>query len=369
MSVESRFSRRDFIGALGAFLLVGCESAEAKEKDFRQGDVIRAQGIGYRILDDGTYQIPDLPKFLYNIKADEYGVKVKDFPSIAPVLKKFPLRQTPSDQTISDEYSREPKRLKPLGGEFIRLASGILTSDEILSNPNAQIKPSDGFGTFRRELKSRNNFDDQDILINSYGKTSPEIFSWQDTLGDPDKTIADSKNRFKNTLLNSPFGQFNDIAHSFGGILELEIAMEYPWAFNNLFFLSSPLKGLQESFLFLIQFLKGYISSSYPFLKSILDNEKVVKYLIERGKDQKLHKKIDDFGESFTKSGKGIWVIRAENDPIVTKESAEIKGAKIITLPKASNAPFDLLAHGRTLIDPIAVNAVVQRIGQNRAAV
>lgn len=361
MSFSKEYSRRAFIGALGAFLLVGCESAEAKEKDFGQGDVIRVGNQGFSLRNGGTYLIPDLPKFLEYTKADQYGIKVKDFLSISGVVKKFPLRQAEKRDFVVDFFAGNIKHPKNSGGEINFFSSGFMTDDQGSASPSTDIMPNKTFTLFRDKLKG-NNFDFSDNVFFSYGQTLLHHFSAQDTFKDPGKNIDYALKQFEQLMIDFPFAQFNLVGHSLGGLFCLAIAMKYPYAINNLILLSSPVRGIERT--------RGRdVMQKLKELLPFIGDEQVSEYLFKRWESPTFGPELDAFGEFFTKSGKRLLIATAEDDPIVPKESVLIRGAVPIVLPVRNTGVFNIQGHGRTLEDLLVLNPSTQSIGKNLAGI
>lgn len=374
MSVKERFTRREGIGyavaVVTTLFLAGCESAEAKAKVISPGDVAKLRNEAFRLVinngSKGRYKIPDLPKYLEYIKASEYGVRQIDIQS-ATALGEFPLKQAPTEPIILDEYTGDQKDSKKEGGEFIFLSGGLYTNDQLPTSSNSNMRPDNMYVALRKALREKGDFGPRDILFNTFGKEYLEMYTLQDTLRDPAENIRLAIEQFEQLMLDFPLAQFNLIGHSLGGRIMFEVARKYPWAVNNLILLSCPVKGIDP---FLGRPALQYIKQQYPVIASFFGDEKVSKYFFDLWDKRQ---EIDDFGESFTKSGKKIMVIYAPGDPIAGKGNAEIKGAENIMLPSKGPSflglSFDLNAHGRPLTDPIAINAVERKLGKNLARV
>ena len=363
MSVERRFSRRHAITAMGALLLVGCESVEAKEKDFKQGDIIRVGNQGFSLRNGWTYLIPDLPKFLDNIKAEQYGIRVKDLRSISEVVKRFPLKQVDNYDYVVDTFSQSIKYPKKNGGEVNFYGSGFLTADNKgIFVPSREIRPNNTFFSFEDKLKKEGNFGIHDSVYFSYGESHFSRYDAQDTFRDPEINIGHALKQFEQLMIDFPFAQFNLIGHSLGGLFCLAIAMKYPYAINNLILLSSPVRGIERTRgRSIVQRLKEEL----PFI----GDEKVSEYLFRRWESPTFGQELDAFGESFTRSRKKLLVATAEDDPFIPKESVPIKGATQIILPAVRSSASNIQGHGRTLGELAVLNPGTQGIGKNRAAV
>lgn len=375
MGAEQKFSnglvdRRDFLIGTASLAILACtgsiaETVQSPEQDAgpKMGEIIIVGRQAFWLRNKRTYQIPDLPRFLRNIKADKYGHKPKDLPSIKSVIDQFPLTALSKEEGVFDRFTGDVKDAKKSGGEINLLYGGSMTRDTIPSN--GLIRPNETFLAITNDLKSEGDFDFRDTLFFPYGKDSNKTYDARDTIIDPKINIDNSIAHLEGVMIDFPFAQINGFGHSLGGIFLLAAAMKHPEVFNNLVFFSSPVRGIEGTLLrrFILQLAK----QNFPFLA----DEKVSEFLFERwdskGGSKDFQKNLDDFGQSFTKSGKKIIIVTAADDPFIPTESTMIKGARQIILPASKKPLLPDQLHGRTLTDEEGRKPTVQAIGKNLA--
>ncbi len=358
--------RRRFLAmGVAALFSVACENvfASEAEKAPKMGDIVKVGDKGFLLRNGKTYSIPNLERYLYYTKADQYGRRPIKLSSITNVTNKFPLTPQPKYDFVLDIFAGNIKAPKEGGGEINFYGSGFLTADDKgIFVPSEEIRPNSTFFPFEDKLKKEGGFDFTDSVYFSYGENHFGKYKAQDTFRDPKKNIDFALKQFEQLMIDFPLCQFNLVGHSLGGLFCLAIAMKYPYAINNLILLSSPVRGVERT---KARDMAQKIKEELPFI----GDEKVSEYLFTLWENETFKRGLDQFGENFTKSGKKMLVAVAEDDPIIPKESVMIKGADTIVLPAISSSVSNIQGHGRTLVDLAVLNPGTQRIGKNLARV
>lgn len=380
MSAERKFSRRQVVGAAGAslLLLVACKQTEGgystptkheptpsfetapivEQKNFPPGvsEIMKVGNQGFLLKHDSVCKVPDIQKYLMRSKSK---VRVLETSSIQNMLIGYPLKEAPTYDFVIDNFTGDLKDSKKFGGEINIFAGGILTEDRVPPT-GIFIRPYSTFVDIRNRLESESGFGSKDTLAFTYGRDMLDLYGRRDTITAPKKNIENALAFFKRTMEDFPLARFNLIGHSFGGVVLLEIAKRYFAFINNIILLSSPINGIKEGLL-------PKVAAGIAELIPIVNNQQVSDYLIEGWRNEKFRKELHEFVESLNRyNQKKILIIAAEDDPIVSVESAKVPGTEFILLPSLRSAP-NISGHGRTLIEPLAVNSIFQRIGKNLA--
>lgn len=386
MSVEYRIPRRELLFLAGSAAAAwackdiptpGAEGKKENEHNSPQeGDII-VVGNKAQLLSDGVrYEIRDLPTYMRRSKTPgklfEYTEE-----QAGEVFSQYPKREyKPFEFALGQG---DIKRENPDGGEKLIFAQGFLSSD---SRPYLQMIPrEDTFVAFRKRIKSdgwdpdsTNPITKDSIHLDSY------IFTYSEdelakqhlafTLEDPEVIKKISRNFIRKLIERGPFDQNNGFGHSLGGIYILEMAMAYPFAFNNLIFVNSPIMGMNLN---IIQ--KAGLEVLKDNLKRYgVDPTKVIDYLSSLWNDD-YHKKLKKFFTDFIKGGGKVLIVSTNGDVIVPRESTGIDELKGIeggeTLEvNARNVnlfnPIEIFnAHGIALGDEGVLNKSKQMVGRN----
>lgn len=378
--MDREVSRRKFLGDFAiitaALILPGCEvsastipgavlDAKTSVDGLQMGDVITIGNEAFLLRLDKAYPILDLEKYKRFSKLMEYGRRV--VPVSRNILDNYALGKLPppSDFGTIDKFTSDFKAPKQFGGEINVYFAGFMTDGGSVSTI---IKPGETtFVRIREGLQSK-NWKLTDSLFFTYGEKGFDQYAATDTARSPKENITFAREYLKALKTNYPLAQFNLIGHSLGGLLALEAARENPDAINNLILLNAPIKGIEKN-IFREGFLawgKGQVKSLVPYLD--LTKEEVTDYLFNLWENKTYQADLEKFVESFTKMGRNFVTIFAEDDAIVPKESATVKGAKQRSLTVGSVPILQALeAHGRPLKDKGIIDFIIQIIGQNLA--
>jgi len=387
MGIENGSTRRDFLTAVGsAALAVACKGipnletqpdAEKKESDPQMGDIIVIGNNAQLLSNELRYQIRDLPTYLRRSKTKG---KVHTFKNDEEARGIF--AQYPQGKYKSFEFGLgqgDVKRENQDGGEKLILIQGFLSSD---SRPYLQIIPrKDTFIALRKRLKADGWDPDpsdprlKDILfldsyIFTYSEDELKTQSLAYTFESPEKINDIARSFIKKLIERSPFDQNNGFGHSLGGIYVLEMAMAYPFAFNNLIIVNSPILGLDLNIL-----QKAGIGILRENLSQFgIDPTKVIDYLSKLWGDERKNK-LKQFFHDFTKRGGKVLIVYTEGDVIVTRDSTgidefkNIGGVETLTVNAGNVNPFNPIdvfnAHGLALGHEKFLTASSAMIGKN----
>lgn len=377
---ERKFSRRKILIAAGTTAaLAACDAgsilqseqdrqAESLPNIPQMGDVI-VVGNKAQLLSDGfRYQIRDLPTYMRRSKSrrnlftytEEQARKIlAQYPQGEYKPFKFGLAQG------------DVKRENQDGGEKLILGQGFLSSD---SRPNLQIIPrEDTFVALRKRLKSEGWDPDpsdprlKDILfldsyIFSYQEDELKTYGIEDTFIDPEINKGTATKFIKKRIEQNPFDQNNGFGHSLGGLWILEMAMKYPYAFNNLVFINSPIRGIPRN---PVRWAQTQVLRE--LLKPFgLDPAKVTDHLFNLWDNPDYQKKLKDF---FVKYGRKIKIVYTEGDIIIPKESTIVEGAEVLSISAGNVNPFNPLevfaAHGMALKHEKVLALSSKTVGKN----
>lgn len=372
MGIENgrKFSRRDFlIRASATTILAACDGefifqreqdrqSESLPNIPRMGDVVIVGNQAFLLRDNKAYPIPDLERYKKLTKFDKYGRG--SFSLERDIFAQYPPAQLPTVPEVIDPFSGQFKKGKPFGGEINVYFPGFITDNGV---PFDVIKPAeDTFVEIRKKLMTQ-KWELFDSIFFTYGERGLGQYHAKETGRSPQENIREALAFFEQLKKDYPLAQFNFIAHSLGGIFALEAARKNPDAINNFILISSPVRGIDGNPVRRVQ-----TQVAKQVLKPYVGDEKASDYLFDLWGNKKYQKELEQFGESFTKMGRGLTTVASEDDPIVPKESQIIKGAGLITL-RVGDVPFSeyLVAHGRPLKSGLVVNAIAERIGENLA--
>lgn len=364
-----------FAGGLG-FAISACsgesiifqrEQNKPSEKLHRipqTGDVMMDGEKTYRKILDKKYLIPDLQKYLKYTKQENAEI-LSGTPEVLDALSKCETAAVPQEETII--VQGDIKKNKPLGGELICVGGGFMTEDGIPSN--GLIRPANLFIPFKKRLE-KNGFTHMDEFFFPWGKGNLDMYSALDTGKDPKESIDDMIRYIEFLAKEFPLVEQNWIVHSLAGVILMGALIKRPdllGLINNIAFLSSPVRGLDDTHKSLLDLVK----SQNDTVKLYLGNEKVSSYLAEIWKDKDgYQKQVDKVGKTLIDSGKGIIDAFATNDPILSEDMVRIDGATSITILNESfniRDPFTYLdPHGSTLRNEMVIEKIAQKIGENR---
>lgn len=386
MSVERRFSRREFLSSIFATaFLAACTGSipqnEQSQKEIesnvpQMGDIIvgkNAQllrgGMRFDVRDLETYmRRSGNPGKVYRLGENEAEQLLSQYPKGRVEPYQFAIAQG------------DLKRFNLDGGKKLIYAQGFLSSDR---RPYAQIIPrKDAFTSLRNRLKIDGWDPDspelqlKDILfldsyIFSYNENELKTYGIGDTLRDPKINNGLALRFAKKIYEQNPFDQADGFGHSLGGLYILQMAMQYPDLFNNLVFINAPIMGLNLNILQNagIQVLKAALSS-YG-----IDPTIVVDYLSGLWNDD-YHKKLKRFFIDFTKRGGKVLIVDTQGDVFVTRESTGIdefkgiSGVETLVINAGNVNPFNAVdifnAHGIALFDENVLNKSRTMVGKNR---
>lgn len=195
----------------------------------------------------------------------------------------------------------------------------------------------------------------------TWGKGGLLRYSSKDTIGDPDLMIEVASKE----ILNYPGEEFNLIGFSLGGIIATGVALQHPEKVRSLNLISTPVRGIEYSFSkwLMLESGKKVISS---LTDSPIDQEVVSEYLFKRWEDKKFHQELDNFGKTFTDSGKSLNIPFSINDPLFNEQSVMVSGAKYYPLSLGWEVlanPFEI--HSRPQKDERISRALARSIGFN----
>lgn len=356
--------RREVLAGLGATILTACsnisqtEQSVKKENDpkiIQPGDIVVSPTTPYLIRANVSQMVPDLQKYLDYTKYKKYRGEVHhpDQDTLEDILDRYPPKKVVVPD-VFEEFSSQKRVGMPYGAEGLVLFGGILIPLAVANldkDPFVDIRKRLEFLKWR--LQNSNFF--------TYTAGGRKEYKREDTLRPVGENIRNAITYFDVLERQQPFVQFNVIAHSFGGILALETVRRHVGIINNLVLISSPVRGLDSS-----------SSVATSAIEKIFLGDNPTNYLFNIWKDPKYQSDLDKFGEAFTKKGRGLTVIVSENDPIAQKESAMIKGARLVVLHKGI---FDFLdrslsldPHGAPLYSKLVLDLIAEIIGVNLAA-
>lgn len=356
-----------FAGAL-AVLSTSCDGTNAllvsptktpeKEKVIPQDrDVVLINDVPYLLTNEKRYQIfGNLEEYVKKSKLREYGRRI--IAQRLENLEEIPVGELSSERYVIDHVSGEKKKNKRNGGEAIDYHGGLFTSGKDMEERDPK---NDMFNELEIELKE-NDFETFDNFKNMYGARYPEIYdpfsTFQRTIPE---NVAKTIDFIKTESELQPLVQRNGIGHSQGGLMLLEGAMKYPNVFNNIFLLSTPIFGIEESTGLLIKLLKKIAEDKFnlPFFKE----EKILDEYITLGKDTKRKKEVEEFARKFTSTGRKIICFVSEGDLIVSEKTGFINtpGVKNITIPGERLDILRLIFTIQQGIDPVTLIDLVKK--------
>lgn len=356
------------------------------------GDVINIDGHYFLLRSNGKrYSLSDQELEQYRVASKLSEYKRKIFATSGSRAEAYPVGKRSSYPIIINRYTGLP--LPNEMGERVMYSAGLL-SGETLINTLGNVSPAATFPEITKELAIRGH-KDPFALFFTYGqeasnKTAPDVakngfgYGWEDTLRPLNELIADSVAHFEDIMENHPLVQINPIGHSLGGFLALRAVMEHPDATNGLILLSSPARGLEKTLLLnalysSASFLTQRLSLSQEHVKKVL---RLADELFALYENKDYQKKLDDFTTSYVASGKKFVVVIDESDPVVSVNSARLKGAIEIRIKSKTDINLlqfllnsqqisvaDILklvaAHGNSLSDPIVVKRIGELVGKN----
>lgn len=319
-----RFGRRKFLWpVLPALVLSACENQEepiiyqreqAKRKENNNppedGDIVVDGQASYLIRSNIAQLIPDLQRFLYNSKF-KGRVLHPTGNILVDTFDKYLKHENIDTPYVIDQFSGQIRQAMPFGGEGIVYYPGLLTErgfplDTITFD-------NDGFVEIRKDLKEKSKFELSNSNFYTYSAVGLNSYTRADTLKPVMDNILNSIAYMSILERQQPYVQFTVIAHSFGGVLALEAVRRSMGSVNNLILIDVPFEGFDA----------------------------------------------DKFGEEFTAKGKGLVVIRSDDDSI-TKNSRDIKGSRLVVL-KGSG-------HGSALKNRAVRGIICDTVGMNLAA-
>lgn len=299
-----------------------------RKGDYEPGDVVRWRTDFFLPRLNLYFPIPDFSLYADRTKMGKYDRRVFTVQDLRnPPKGQLPKYEIDIESLLGPDYIKAFERG---GGEFIYLYSGFLTNeDEQITDFTGDLIGDPNSGTFfmqRRELKDK-DFNFANISNFSYGSDN---YNWEDT-GKPLKdNIENARNFAEENQKASPLSQGNGFAHSLGTVYLFEAAMDHPDWYNNLFFYSPCIRGIE-----VLGNLPPIILRRYP---------RILQDLARRWHDPAHQRKIREFVPFFTKGNKKRLIeFRAEDDPL----SSHIEGAEQHVIKRAGLNPLD--AHGLTL--------------------
>lgn len=349
----------------GESIIFQREQNKSSEKPHRipqMGEVITDGQKAYKLIFNKKYPIPDL-----KIYFDYTECKEEVLSETPQDLDKYETGVVPQEETII--VQGDIKKNKPLGGKLICIGGGFMTEDGIPQD--GLMRPEKLFVSYKNRLQ-KNGFTHMDEFFFPWGKENLDMYSALDTEKDPKESIDDMIRYIEFLAREFPLPQQNWIVHSLAGAILMGALIKRPdllGLINNIVFLSSPIRGLDDTHKGLLDLAK----SQNDTVKLYLGNEKVSSYLAEIWKDKDgYQKQADKVGKTLIDSGKGVIDAWATNDPILSEDMIRIDGATLITILNESfniRDPFTYLdPHGSTLRNEMVIEKTVQRIGENRSA-
>lgn len=340
-----------------------------------EGDVFIDYGKGYLRRNEGKYLVPDLERYLVGTK--NYGRKqfsLQDNPALRDIFDRYPLIKAPAEETIIDPYTGNIKDGKKFGGEVNLFIPGMLTDQGNLYSEIVGME--DTFVRQRKRLEAE-GFYHQDNFHFTWGAKRIDNYKAAYKAADTVKPLSENLphilewiDTIKHLL---PFAQLNIFIHSLPGIFLADIIENHADAINNIFLFSSPVRGLKEDPLRVVavRYIRDYIRARFSI------EEHVTPELFALGKDPDYLNRLDRLSRNFVRSGRGLYVARAKDDPFVPVESTELPEAKEKEISVGSGGILDLLtkplevlkAHGRSLGEPEIVDGNAKAIGRNLASV
>lgn len=354
-----RINRRQFLQSLAAGLVIVSAGCDGKiiETDpdshviypdniLRPGDVATAGTKIYLLRNNKLYPIPDLDRYKAYSKLEQYGRKVMSVPDI---LNHYPLGVTPPVENIGtvDPFTGRLLDQQAFGGEITIFCGGFMTDEGI---PYEYIHPEkDTFRVIRENLST--------YLFFTYGEEGFNTYPVKHTARDPRENIRHSLKFFEVVKQLFPLSQFNPVGHSLGTIFALEGTRQNVDAVNRLALINGPIRGIESTMA-----RRALVAAGRPIIYPFVGDEKVSGYLFDKWNDQTYQKELERFVNSFTRLGREFITVFAEDDPVVPKESATVKGAREIRLT-VGKVDFlkSLEAHGRPLKDKRVVDLITKR--------
>lgn len=362
--------RRKFLGSLAASLILSsCKeipfifqresSAKRTERNTPEsGDVLVLNGKQYLIRGNSLYPIPDLERYKKATKMDEYGRKVFKA-SGTNGYSIVEMQKQKSEFGIVDPFTGDFKDDKSFGGEINIYFGGFMTDQDI----NIDLDASETFKKIRTKLEVNNWLPWDDLFFtyrdkNSFlGGEDDKRYKASDTGRHLNVNIEIASNYFNKLKELFPLVQFNLIGHSLGGIFATEVARGNPDAVNNLILINTPVRGVNR-----FSDKAALISAA---LLPVAGDQKVTNDLFDRWQNKTYQDSLSDFSNSFVSEGRKITIIRSEDDPFVSEESAYLPMAKFMTLLKSESSIGFLNAHGRPLKEEIVFDIILKQLGRN----
>lgn len=338
MRHERGISRREFITGLAASLLVpslACRTPSApqveiiptptKEKENvpKEGDVVIDQHGMFNLLRNGSRYVlnsAEFTEYRRRTKFDKYKRRIFSF---SPgVLDSYPIGFVPQEKYVIDPFSGQLIPNKPLGGEINIYFSGFLSDGGM---PYELLIPKqDAFTTLRKKLE-QNGWSDNESLYFNYGKEKFDEYTPSDTAKNPEENIAYALKQIEQLKKEFPLVQFNLIANSLGCLFALEVAKKHADAINNIILFSGPVRGLRHEFC-----RAQFITPMREVLRRLGIIEQVTDYLHNLWEDKAYQRELDEFVESFKKSGKNIRMYASDADSIVFSEESYLPGVTTV---------------------------------------
>lgn len=344
MTAEIDYAKRNsirllFFGGLG-FIATGCQTSPSivlhrdsfrsleRSGDYEPGDIVENNGYYFLPRFNLYVPIPDPEFYARSTKMSKYDRKILSAKHVINAVK----GELPKYEINVEEFSGV-KDLMRRGGEAIDLWSGLGTNEEeeIKDFTDGDLNDELDSGTFfmqRREVKKK-GFIFAQIFNFPYG-VKEKLFDWRDTARPLAENIKLALYYTEQVQRMMPLSQRNGFAHSLGTIFLFEVAMEYPDWFNNLFFYSPCIRGVEFPNNLPVDIIKRHV--------------KLIDDLDKRWKDADLQKRIKEFIPRFTKGGrKRLIEFRAQDDPF----SSHIEGAEEYVLQSAGRNFWE--AHAASL--------------------